>query len=84
MRKKRVYKKYYQADTVFGRVELGRFINYVMKDGKKSTAEKLSSLLPDSLPSVQCSVKELLAMPGKLYGDFKNQVLKEIRARAAR
>jgi len=41
MRKKRVYKKFHQPDVVFGRVELGRFINYVMKDGKKSTAEKL-------------------------------------------
>lgn len=41
MRKKRVYKKFHQPDVVHGRVELGRFINYVMKDGKKSTAEKL-------------------------------------------
>jgi len=41
MRKKRIYKKFHQPDVVFGRVELGRFINYVMKDGKKSTAEKL-------------------------------------------
>jgi small subunit ribosomal protein S7 len=41
MRKKRIYKKFYQPDQVYGRVELGRFINYVMKDGKKSTAEKL-------------------------------------------
>ena len=41
MRKKRVYKKYYQADVVHGRVELGRFINYVMRDGKKSVAERL-------------------------------------------
>ena len=41
MRKKRVYKKYHKADAIHGRVELGRFINYVMKDGKKSTAERL-------------------------------------------
>jgi len=41
MRKKRVYKKFYQPDVVHGRVELGRFINYVMKDGKKSVAERL-------------------------------------------
>jgi small subunit ribosomal protein S7 len=41
MRKKRVYKKYHKADIVHGRVELGRFINYVMKDGKKSTAERV-------------------------------------------
>jgi small subunit ribosomal protein S7 len=41
MRKKRVYKKFYQPDVVYSRVELGRFINYVMKDGKKSVAERL-------------------------------------------
>ena len=41
MRKKRIYKKFYTEDAVHGRVELGRFINYVMKDGKKSTAERL-------------------------------------------
>ena len=41
MRKKQVYKKYHTPDAEHGRVDLGRFINYVMKDGKKSTAEKL-------------------------------------------
>ncbi len=41
MRKKRVYKKFHQPDATYSRVELGRFINYVMQDGKKSTAERL-------------------------------------------
>lgn len=41
MRKKHIYKKYHTPDAVHARVDLGRFINYVMKDGKKSTAEKL-------------------------------------------
>ncbi len=41
MRKKRVYKKYHKADATYGRVEIGRFVNYVMKDGKKITAERL-------------------------------------------
>ena len=41
MRKKRVYKKYHTPDPIHGRVDLGRFINYVMKDGKKSTAERV-------------------------------------------
>ncbi|MBI2888347.1 MAG: 30S ribosomal protein S7 [Candidatus Liptonbacteria bacterium] len=41
MRKKRVYKKHYKADVVHSRVDLGRFINYVMRDGKKTTAERL-------------------------------------------
>lgn len=41
MRKKRVYKKYREPDHKFDRVDLSRFINYVMKDGKKSVAEKV-------------------------------------------
>jgi small subunit ribosomal protein S7 len=41
MRKKRVYRKHYGPDSVHGRVDLGRFINYVMKDGKKSVAERV-------------------------------------------
>ncbi len=41
MRKKRVYKKYHKPDTQFDRVDLGRFINKVMWDGKKALAERL-------------------------------------------
>jgi len=41
MRKKRVYKKYYQPDIKHERIDLQRFINYVMRDGKKSIAEKI-------------------------------------------
>jgi len=41
MRKKRVYKKYHTPDAVHERVDLGRFINYVMRDGKRSVAEKV-------------------------------------------
>ncbi len=41
MRKKRIYKKYHEPDAFHGRVDLGRFINYVMRDGKKSTAERV-------------------------------------------
>lgn len=41
MRKKRVYKKFYTPDAMHSRVDLGRFINYVMRDGKKSVAERV-------------------------------------------
>jgi len=41
MRKKRIYKKYHQPDVQYDRVDLGRFVNYVMHDGKKSVAEKV-------------------------------------------
>jgi small subunit ribosomal protein S7 len=41
MRKKRIYKKNTNPDVVFDRVDVNRFICYLMKDGKKSTAERV-------------------------------------------
>ena len=41
MRKKRQYKRHYQPDVKYGSIAMGRFINYLMKDGKKSIAEKI-------------------------------------------
>ena len=41
MRRKQVYKKFHKPDVEFQNIALSRFINYVMKDGKKSTAEKV-------------------------------------------
>ena len=52
MRKKRVYKKYYKADTRYGRIDIGRFIGYVMKDGKKSTAERVMYQAMDRIKEV--------------------------------
>ena len=91
MRKKRVYRKYYQPDTVHGRVELGRFINYVMKDGKKSTAEKL---VYTALEKIKAQTKEdpmlvfdkalenaspLLEVASKRVGGANYQVPREVR-----
>lgn len=41
MRKKRVYTKHFAPDSQYGRIDVSRFINYVMHDGKRSTAEKV-------------------------------------------
>jgi small subunit ribosomal protein S7 len=41
MRRNRVYKKFHTPDVVYDRIDLGRFINAVMHDGKKSVAEKV-------------------------------------------
>lgn len=41
MRKKRNYKKAHIPDTRYAKINLSRFINYVMEDGKKSVAEKV-------------------------------------------
>jgi small subunit ribosomal protein S7 len=55
MRKKRVYKKHYEPDIAHGRIDLGRFINYVMQDGKKSTAERL---VYDAFKKIKETTKE--------------------------
>lgn len=41
MRKKQNYKKEYKPDPEYGNAVVGRFINYLMKDGKKRVAEKI-------------------------------------------
>jgi len=40
MRKKGNYKREHEPDVFHRNVAVGRFINYLMQDGKKSTAEK--------------------------------------------
>ena len=91
MRKKRIYKKFHQPDVVYGRVELGRFINYVMKDGKKSTAEKL---VYSAFDKIKETTKEepmvvferalentmpLLEVASKRVGGANYQVPREVR-----
>lgn len=41
MRKKRNFKRDHKPDAIYNSVAVGRFINYLMKDGKKSVAEKV-------------------------------------------
>jgi small subunit ribosomal protein S7 len=91
MRKKRVYKKYHTPDVVHGRVELGRFINYVMKDGKKSTAEKLVYTAFDKVKEITKedplvvfdrameNVMPLLEVASKRVGGANYQVPREVR-----
>jgi small subunit ribosomal protein S7 len=91
MRKKRVYKKYHTPDVVHGRVELGRFINYVMKDGKKSTAERLVYTAFDKVKEVTKedplvvfdrameNVMPLLEVASKRVGGANYQVPREVR-----
>jgi small subunit ribosomal protein S7 len=38
-RRKRVYKKQWKADSLYQNILVGRFINHVMKDGKRSIAQ---------------------------------------------
>jgi len=41
MRRKRNYSRDYKPDIKHERIDLARFINYVMQDGKKAVAEKV-------------------------------------------
>lgn len=41
MRKKRQYKRDFVPDAEYGRVDFSRFINHLMKHGKKSVAESV-------------------------------------------
>ena len=91
MRKKRVYKKFHQPDVVHGRIELGRFINYVMKDGKKSTAEKVVYDAFDKIKAISKeepmvvferaleNVMPLLEVASKRVGGANYQVPREVR-----
>ena len=76
---------------VYGRVDLGRFINYIMRDGKKSTAEKV---VYGALARVKEITKEdpiaifekamgnvspLLEVASKRVGGANYQVPREVR-----
>ncbi len=91
MRKKRVYKKYHEADIKYDRIEVGRFINCVMHDGKKSTAEKI---VYDALDRVKEITKEdplkvfekamenaspLLEVTSRRVGGANYQIPQEVR-----
>ncbi|HUC02042.1 MAG TPA: 30S ribosomal protein S7 [Candidatus Paceibacterota bacterium] len=91
MRKKRVYKKYHTPDVVHGRVEIGRLVNYVMKDGKKSTAERLVYTAFDKVKEITKedpmvvfdrameNVMPLLEVASKRVGGANYQVPREVR-----
>jgi len=56
MRKKGSLKKRsHSADYVYSRVDVGRFINYLMMEGKKSVAEKV---FYDALKAIEKTAKE--------------------------
>lgn len=91
MRRKRNYKKERNPDIKFDSVAIGRFINYLMKDGKKSTAEKV---LYNAFDKIQKETKDnptavfekalenatpLLEVVSKRVGGANYQVPREVR-----
>lgn len=91
MRKKRNYKREHKPDLQYGNVAVGRFINYLMEDGKKRVAEKimyaaLEKLKKDSgqepLPVFEKAVENVTPMvevSSKRVGGANYQVPREVR-----
>jgi small subunit ribosomal protein S7 len=91
MRKKRNYKREHKADLKFNNVAVGRFINSLMWDGKKSVAEKV---VYDAFELVKEQTKEdpllvfqraydnvapLVEVSSKRVGGANYQVPREVR-----
>ncbi|MFA5099009.1 MAG: 30S ribosomal protein S7 [Candidatus Paceibacterota bacterium] len=91
MRKKRIFKKFHQPDVQYNDLTVTRFINYLMKEGKKSTAEKV---FYDSFAEIKKKTKEdpfevfkkalenvspLLEVASKRVGGANYQVPREVR-----
>ena len=91
MRKKRNYKREHAPDFKFNNVSLGRFINYIMEDGKKAVAEKVMYDALDIIkektkgdPSVVFdkameNVSPLVEVGTKRIGGANYQIPKEVR-----
>lgn len=91
MRRKQVFKKYHKPDTEYDSIVLTRFINYVMKDGKKSTAERvvynaLTKIKTDSkLDPIKVfekaveNVSPLVEVTSRRVGGANYQVPREVR-----
>lgn len=91
MRKKRTYKKYHKEDSKYKSVVLGRFINYLMEDGKKVVAEKI---MYEALDKIKTETKEepdkvfekalenvspIVEVSSKRIGGANYQVPREVR-----
>ncbi len=91
MRRKRNYKREHNPDIKFNSVAVGRFVNYLMGNGKKSTAE---SVLYKTFEKVEKEMKQepilvfdkaienaspLLEVVSKRVGGANYQVPREVR-----
>lgn len=92
MRRKINYKKVKKADLKYNSVALGRFINYLMQDGKKSTAERVVYKMMDiiekqtkeqPLPVFEKALENAspaVEVASKRVGGANYQVPREVRA----
>jgi len=91
MRRNRVYKKFHKPDNQFDRIDLGRFINYVMKDGKRTTAERLVYTAFDKIKEItkeeplevferaMANASPVLEVASRRVGGANYQVPREVR-----
>ncbi|HLD26220.1 MAG TPA: 30S ribosomal protein S7 [Candidatus Andersenbacteria bacterium] len=92
-RKKRVYKnkKYLKPDPKFGNMVLARFVNQIMRDGKKSTAQKIVYQALDIVSeqtkddpllvfdAAMRNVAPVLEVKGRRIGGANYQIAQEVR-----
>lgn len=91
MRKKRNYKRDHKADVKYGSIAVARFINSIMRNGKKSIAEKV---VYDAFDAIKEQTKEdalkvfekalentqpLVEVASKRVGGANYQVPREVR-----
>ncbi len=91
MRRKNFKKQEHQPDPKFARIDMGRFVNYLMEEGKKSVAERV---FYDALEKVKEVTKEdpiavferaienatpLLEVASKRIGGANYQIPREVR-----
>ena len=91
MRKKRNYKREHKPDLQYASVTVGRFINYLMEDGKKRVAEKImyqameklkKETGQDPMPIFEKAlenVSPLVEVTSKRVGGANYQVPREVR-----
>jgi small subunit ribosomal protein S7 len=91
MRKKRKYSKNHQPDVQYNNIAVSRFINYLMKKGKKSIAEKIlykafeeikEKTKTDPLEIFEKAIENaspLLEVVSKRIGGANYQVPREVR-----
>lgn len=91
MRKKKKYKKNHEPDIQFESIAVARFINYLMKGGKKSTATKVvyeafenlkKETKSEPLPIFEKALENaspLLEVVSKRVGGANYQVPREVR-----
>ena len=77
-RKKRAPKRIFYPDSRYASLILAKFINFVMYDGKKATAEKI---IYNTLEKIKNKTKE---DPIKVFNDAINNIRPNLEVRARR